>query len=189
LTFDDGPRPQTTEAIVDMLVEAHVPATFFLVGAQCERHIRTLEHVVQAEMSIGVHGWSHTVLVGHDAAFISRELQRTVDLLRSVGAHTTLFRPPYSKWNRCVLDAARGLGLRTIIWDVPGDDWATRDANVIVKRVLTRATDRSIIALHDGGGEERGQTIAALPSIITGLRARGVSFADLGRQHWPWWWL
>jgi peptidoglycan/xylan/chitin deacetylase (PgdA/CDA1 family) len=183
LTFDDGPQAQTTEVIVDMLVEAQVPATFFVVGEQCELHAGTLEHVIEAGMSVGVHGWSHTALVGYDAPFVIDELQRTIKLLRSARAHTTLFRPPYGKWDRCVVDVARRLGLRTIIWDVPGDDWATRDADAIVERVLTKATDRSIVALHDGGGERR-QTIAALPSIITGLRSKGLTFTDLAQQRW-----
>ena len=70
-----------------------------------------------------------------------------------------------------------------VIWDVPGDDWERPGTHTIVERVLALANDRSIILLHDGGGD-RSQTVAALPAIISGLRAEGFAFADLAQQRW-----
>jgi len=153
------------------------------LGQQCERYPSVLRHVVDAGMAVGVHSWSHADLVGRDLPSVTDELQRSIDVLGSLGARTTLFRPPYGSWNRSLIAAARSLGLHTITWDVPGDDWKKPGSAAIVERVLTNATHRSIVLLHDGGGD-RSQTVAALPPIIGGLRAKGLDFADLSQQCW-----
>src|SRR5437762_9874252 len=100
LTFDDGPQAHSTEVILDTLVDAGVTATFFVVGQECERYPNLLRRVVEAGMSIGVHGWSHADLVGRDVAFVTDELRRTIDVIGSAGVCTTLFRPPYGHWDR-----------------------------------------------------------------------------------------
>ncbi len=184
LTFDDGPAPHGTEAIVDLLGDAGITATFFVLGENCAQYPTLLRHIVKAGMSIGVHGWSHANLVGRDAAFVTDELQRSLDVLGSAGAPTRLFRPPGGRCDRQVVTIARSLGLHTIIWDVDPRDWEQLDAAVIVENVLADARDRSIILLHDGGGHDRSQTVRALPALIDGLRARGLAFADLAQQHW-----
>jgi peptidoglycan/xylan/chitin deacetylase (PgdA/CDA1 family) len=81
-----------------------------------------------------------------------------------------------------VIATARSCGLNTITWDVSGDDWK-QPADAIAEGILSAVTDRSIILLHDGGGDRR-QTVAALPRIIRGLRANELTFVNLSQQRW-----
>jgi peptidoglycan/xylan/chitin deacetylase (PgdA/CDA1 family) len=83
-----------------------------------------------------------------------------------------VFRPPYGAYDASVVATARALGLATVLWDVDPRDWAHPGVRAIVRTVLAEVTPGSIIISHDGGGP-RGETLAAYPTIIGDLRARG----------------
>ena len=100
-------------------------------------------------------------------------LQATIAAIRQLSGYTPcVFRPPYGAYDASVLRTARSLGLATVMWNVDPSDYTQPGSVAIRQRVLAQVQPGSIVISHDGGGP-RGQTLAAYPSIIASLRARG----------------
>ncbi len=179
LTFDDGPSSYT-RGVLSVLQQYGVPATFFTVGYE----VAAMPDLVRAEaaagMSVEVHDWDHADLTRLSPAAIDSELQRSVDAVTSaIHARPNCFRPPYGSTNSTVVSEAAKLGLTQILWNVDPSDYLRPGAQTIAARVLSAASGRGlVIGIHDGGGD-RSQTIAALPAIIDGLRARGYTLIKL----------
>jgi peptidoglycan/xylan/chitin deacetylase (PgdA/CDA1 family) len=177
LTFDDGPGP-ATNAILDVLRDRGVKATFFAVGRYAAAHPEIVRRELGDGHAVGVHTWDHLRLAGRAEGVVRDQLLRTRDLLNELGAHVTVHRPPYGSFDATTVAGGSALGLRTVIWSSDPKDWRRPGTKAIVDRVLAQARPGAIVLLHDGGGD-RGQTVAALPAIIDGLRARGYAFAVL----------
>jgi cellulose synthase/poly-beta-1,6-N-acetylglucosamine synthase-like glycosyltransferase/peptidoglycan/xylan/chitin deacetylase (PgdA/CDA1 family) len=185
LTFDDGPDPTWTPRVLAVLRQYRVPATFFLVGA----HVASYPGLVQAELNggdeVGSHTYTHTNLAtaGWQEGF---ELTLTQNALAgAAGIRTRLLRMPYSSepdaltaadW-RAAQQAGRD-GYLVVLTNLDTTDWATPGVAHIVAAAMPRAGRGAIIMFHDGGGD-RGQTVAALPAIITRLRAEGYRFTTV----------
>jgi peptidoglycan/xylan/chitin deacetylase (PgdA/CDA1 family) len=169
--FDDGPSPDTG-AFVRMLERSHARATFFMIGRQLGGAYRaTLLRELRDGDALGDHTFSHPDLTR--SGQISAQLRQTVRAIRSLSGYTPcVFRPPYGAYDVSVLRSARSLGLTTVLWSVDPRDWALPGRAAIVRRVLSQVQPGSIVVSHDGGGP-RGQTLAAYPTIIAALRARG----------------
>ena len=191
LTFDDGPSPYSSPAILDILERTHTPATFFVIGQQ----VRKWPYLVQREwrdgFAIGVHTWDHPDMTRLPADRMRHELSDTTNALhRALGSDACiwLWRPPYGDYNQRVLHAAGAQGLSAITWNVDPRDWSRPGTNVIVQRVLSTAGPGAIILFHDGPAL-RQQTAAALPTIIATLRARGLKLVTvpqlLADAHFP----
>jgi peptidoglycan/xylan/chitin deacetylase (PgdA/CDA1 family) len=169
--FDDGPAPDTP-AFVRMLERLHVRATFFMIGRQLTPEYRELllRELRDGDV-LGDHTFSHPDLTrSHE---VRAQLLRTIDAIRALSDYTPcIFRPPYGAYDPAVVRIARSLGLSTVLWNVDPADWSRPGTRAIVQRVLAQVQPGSIIISHDGGGP-RGQTLAAYPPIIRGLRARG----------------
>jgi peptidoglycan/xylan/chitin deacetylase (PgdA/CDA1 family) len=180
LTFDDGPWPDSTAKVLQILGKARVKATFFLVGRQVKRHPELVMDEVGAGMAIGSHSFTHPQPFGAlpgDA--MRREIDQGQAALAGLGVRTRLFRPPGGAIPPVVVSAARAKGLRTIVWTVDPVDWRRgTTADQIAERVLRGAKPGSIVLLHDGGGD-RSATVAALPRIIKGLKQRRLAFTTL----------
>jgi peptidoglycan/xylan/chitin deacetylase (PgdA/CDA1 family) len=178
LTFDDGPQPRHTEAVLDQLERAGAQATFFVVGELAARHPDLVRRAHAAGMSVGNHTWDH----GRSAPFhtlpipdVRDQIDRTNQVLRGLGIAPRLFRAAGRKRQRPeVVQVAAELGLRTVAWTVDPADWradATPDG--IAAEVLRDAASGAVVLLHDGGGD-RSATAAALPAIVAGLRGAGL---------------
>ena len=182
LTFDDGPSPDT-ERILDVLATHKLSATFFMIGCHVERLPQTAQRVVAEGHEIGNHSYSHPIYLYRSAHETGRQLERAQAVITDVtGVRPRLVRPPCGVRTRAYFRMAQKLGLRTVQWDVAGFDWKKRNAKQIARDVLRRASAGSIILLHDGDSEakeDRQQTIAALPLIIEGLRARDLHIVPL----------
>ncbi len=179
LTFDDGPSPDYTPQILAILQQYHVKATFFCVG----RLVAKYPALVKAEYTdghvVGNHSWSHADLGLLSSDDVARELRRTSAIIRqTIGVWPTFFRPPYGVFNTTVLTQANLMGLTTTMWNDEARDWLMPGINVISSRILGLAGNGAIILLHDAGGN-RYQTVQALPTIITTLRAEGYKFVTL----------
>lgn len=177
LTFDDGPSTLTLQ-FVRMLRAEHVVGTFFMIGDQLSASYRRLLHEeLRDGDALGDHSWSHPNLTLGGEVF--GQLDATKRAIAKLSGYTPcVFRPPYGAYNRAVLQTARSLGLATIVWDVDPRDWALPGTGAIEARVLAQTRPGSIILSHDGGGP-RGQTLAAYPGIIAGLRRRGYRFVTV----------
>ncbi len=169
--FDDGPAPDTA-AFVTMLERSHAQATFFMIGEQVGRSYRpTLLRELRDGDVLGDHTFTHPDLLVSGG--VREQLQKTIAVIRSLTGYTPcVFRPPYGDYDQSVIQTARALGLATVLWNVDPSDYTRPGTAAIEQRVLSQVQPGSIIISHDGGGP-RGQTLAAYPTIISSLRARG----------------
>jgi peptidoglycan-N-acetylglucosamine deacetylase len=169
--FDDGPALDTP-AFVTMLEHSGAQATFSMIGEQVSSSYRaTLLRELRNGDVLGDHTFTHPELTRSDE--VRAQLQKTIGVIRAVSGYTPcIFRPPYGAYNASVVQTARSLGLATVLWNVDPGDYTQPGTATIVQRVLAEVRPGSIIISHDGGGP-RGQTLAAYPTIISTLRARG----------------
>jgi peptidoglycan/xylan/chitin deacetylase (PgdA/CDA1 family) len=163
-----------------VLERYNVPATFFTVGYLAAARPDLLVAEANAGMSVEDHSWDHPDLTRLLIPAIDDELTRAANAIQTaIGRRPTCFRPPYGSTNTTVAAEGAKLGLTQILWNVDPSDYLRPGADVIASRVLAAGTGRGlIVGIHDGGGD-RSQTIAALPAIIEGLRARGYTFVRL----------
>jgi len=191
LTFDDGPTPYTTPPILDYLERTGTPATFFVLGL----YAHTWPDLIQREwndgFAIGAHSWDHPSLPILPDSQMPHQFGDTLAAVHAaIGQDACIWfwRPPYGEYNLRIVDIGRGYGLTAIMWNVDPTDWARPGAQAIASRVLAQARPGSIILLHDGPAR-REQTLAALPLILDGLRARGLTPVTLPRlladSHYP----
>ncbi|HEY2614321.1 MAG TPA: glycosyltransferase [Chthoniobacterales bacterium] len=186
ITFDDGPDPEWTPKVLDILKAANVKAAFFLVGVNAEQYPGLVRRIVAEGHEIGNHTYYHPNLALCWPEHIRLELNATQLLLETItGRSTTLFRPPYAadtspaKISELVpLQIAQDMGYLVVLENIDPQDWARPGADVILQRVKQQRRDGSIILLHDAGGD-RAQTVEALPRILEYLNTRGDSIVSL----------
>jgi len=179
LTFDDGPS-ESTPALLEILEEHAVPATFFMCGRNIRRAPQIAREVAAAGHEIGNHTDSHASLQFRSPEFIFGELAVAQETIRSVTGRTaTLFRPPYGVRWFGLRAAQRRLGLTGVMWTVIGRDWKW-PASRIARLLLRNARNGAIMCLHDGRATERAPdirpTLDAVAYIIPLLKERGFTF-------------
>ena len=180
LTFDDGPSPNATAKVLDILKENNVKATFFLIGRNLKNFPQIAQQVVADGHAIGNHTWHHwhRQLIGFTAA---REIEDTASLIyKTTGVKTTLFRPPNGFLNNGLADYALKEKDAVVLWSIDSGDWRNRGISVegLINHVLEKANPGAIVLMHDGGGD-RSLTVQALPKIIDGLKERGYQFVTV----------
>lgn len=185
LTFDDGPTPEYTRQILDILDQYQVQATFFLLGQQVARNPDLAREIVRRGHSIANHTWDHPSLNKLSAARIDSEISATDTIIQqTTGLRPTCVRPPYGAINQTVISRINGSFHNAVDWNVDPLDWKKPGTAAIINRVLSGVRPNSIVLMHDGGGN-RSQTVAALPYIITALRDRGYSFTSICAPYDP----
>ncbi len=189
LTFDDGPDPQWTPQILDILKARKVPATFFVIGDNAEANPALVRRIMADGHEIGNHTFTHPDLSDTPEQAVELELNANQRLFQALtGRSTRLFRPPYISDSQPTdideiipVQIAQRLGYITVGQHVDPDDWRLPGVDKIISRVLDQIHSNNpeisgnIILLHDYGGD-RSETIAALPTIIDKLRAQGYRF-------------
>ncbi len=187
LTFDDGPDAEWTPQVLDILKAKHVHATFFVIGANAQANPELIQRIVDEGHELGNHTYTHPNLADTPGQVVSLELNATQRLVEALtGRSMRMFRPPYLGDNEpgdpgdiIPVEIAQSMGYLTVGERVDPIDWALPGPNVIVQRALAQIASTGgngvTILLHDAGGD-RSQTIAALPSLIDQLRARGYTF-------------
>lgn len=186
ITFDDGPSRRYTPAILDILKQKGVRATFFVTGKQVHKYPEIAKRIVAEGHDIGNHTYSHRELVPATRRAILRQLRRTDKLIEATtGKKTRLFRPPRGIYSNAVRKLLIKEGYQMVLWTVSGVDWQGVSAGRVARRVLRYVRPGGIILLHDGGalirkdGASRRNTVEALPSIIDGLREKGYRIVSL----------
>lgn len=176
ITVDDGPDPRYTPAVLALLDQYGIRASFFLIGENADAHPDLVREVAARGHHIANHSWSHPDLSGLSAAKVRDELGRTSELLgRLTGRAPTWFRAPGGGWSPTVLKVGAELGMRPMAWSVDPQDWATPGTDVITKRLEKELRPGAIVLTHDGGGD-RSQTVAALKTFLPLLIDSGYRF-------------
>jgi peptidoglycan-N-acetylglucosamine deacetylase len=195
LTFDDGPDPEWTPKIIDILHEKQVPAAFFVIGESANQDPQIIKREFDLGNEVGNHTFTHPDFETISKAQLQFELNLTELLLESnLGVKTLLFRPPYGIDHQpetaseiAMLPIPQSMGYIIVGAQIDPHDWGEPDGgtpppvDTIVQRVIADAQSSkgNIILMHDGGGD-RSHTVAALPQIIDGLRAKGYEFVSVG---------
>jgi peptidoglycan/xylan/chitin deacetylase (PgdA/CDA1 family) len=175
ITFDDGPHPQGTPAMLELLAAAGVQATFFLVGEQVRRTGSLAAEIVAAGHAIALHCDRHRNLLRLPPAAIAEDLDRAADTI----GPATLHRAPYGIYSWPALAAVRARGWRPVLWSAWGRDWARgADGDSVSTLVLRDLGPGGIVLLHDADdysvpGSWRA-TAAALPRILDAIAERGL---------------
>jgi peptidoglycan/xylan/chitin deacetylase (PgdA/CDA1 family) len=181
LTFDDGPTPAYSPAIISYLEKTHTPATFFVLGQYAKAYPWLIQREAADGFTIGIHTWNHPDMPKLTAAQRAWQLAATAQQLHAdLGASACLWlwRPPYGDYNSAIIAQAGSFGLTTVIWNDDPADWSQPGTMTIVNRVLGNVHPGSIILMHDGPAG-RSQTLAALPYILAGLHQRGLTPVSL----------
>jgi peptidoglycan/xylan/chitin deacetylase (PgdA/CDA1 family) len=173
LTFDDGPDPESTPAILDVLDAGRARATFFLVGEQLLTHHELGREVARRGHAIGLHGFHH--VEGEEGA----DLLRGLDAIEAAaGVRPRLYRPPYGRMHEATYAACRELGLEAVYWSAWGADWEDIGPERIVELVRRDLVDGAIVLLHDsaryGHRPSAKPTVDALPQLLETIEARGL---------------
>lgn len=200
LTFDDGPDPQWTPKILDILKRYNAPATFFMVGENGLTERRLLERIVREGHELGSHTYTHPNLAGASATDTDIELNANQRLFQAfTGRSLRLFRAPYfGDAEPTTADelgpvyAAQQRGYISVGLHVDAEDWQRPGVQAIIDNVVDGVAKRgtgcasgddlqcshNIVLLHDAGGD-RQQTVDALPTIIEKLRAMGFTLVPV----------
>jgi peptidoglycan/xylan/chitin deacetylase (PgdA/CDA1 family) len=180
LTFDDGPHPITTRAVLELLRAHDARATFFLLGHKVEAHPDVVREIQAAGHTLGIHGFQHERLFsfrssGQAQAQIERA-QRAIE--RACGVAPTLFRPPIGFASHWTFRGAERAGVEIVAWSVRSLD-GVRSARPerVAQRVIEHLADGAIVLMHDAAEHDdfTPASVAALPEIFRALRERGLT--------------
>jgi peptidoglycan/xylan/chitin deacetylase (PgdA/CDA1 family) len=186
LTFDDGPSPLYTPQIMALLKQYGARGTFFVLGHKVEQYPWLVKAELKNGNEVGNHSFSHPRMTKEGQIERERELERTsVDLdLAGCPQETRLFRPPYSAFDDRLKCYMGHTGRRIALWSVDSGDWQGLPAPTIIKNVLGRVKNGSIIVFHDSDEKnqaDRTPTVEALKTILPALKAQGYRMVTLSK--------
>jgi peptidoglycan-N-acetylglucosamine deacetylase len=179
MTFDDGPSPETTPRLLDILKQRNIKATFFMIGQNAERNPAIVQRILAEGHEIGNHSWTHPQLSKLSDDRVTEEVNKTQAAIKNACGYTpVLLRPPYGAITaRQKQWIEQQFGLSVIIWSVDPFDWKRPGASVIEQRILAGARPGAIILSHD----IHKQTVDAMPATLDALAAKGFKFVTVSQ--------
>jgi peptidoglycan-N-acetylglucosamine deacetylase len=178
LTFDDGPWPENTVKVLDILKQNNIKGTFFVIGQNLKNYPDYAKRIVAEGHVIGNHTWHHWYhfMNPQTAAY---EVDQTSELIyKTTGVRTNLFRPPGGIMHNGVVAHARAKKYSTIMWSADSIDYSRPAVPRLLSNVLKESRPGGIVLMHDGGGD-RSHTITALPQLIDHFRKEGYRFVTV----------
>jgi peptidoglycan-N-acetylglucosamine deacetylase len=189
LSYDDGPNPGETPALLELLAEYDARATFFLIGRWAEREPGLVRELAAAGHALGNHTYSHPTMPLLGAAAVREELERCRGAVEAAGASFStlnggaLMRPPYGRRRPGTLRVLRQEGYAPVTWSVTGYDWRPHEPAERIAHRCVRARDGDVILLHDGSDREpradRSRSLAATRAALEHHSARGARFVTI----------
>ncbi|HKN69104.1 MAG TPA: polysaccharide deacetylase family protein [Gemmatimonadaceae bacterium] len=184
LTFDDGPNPDATPAILDALGDRGAKASFFILGRHAQRWPAIVRRVADEGHAICNHGYHHRKLHFKSPGYVRDDLELgTRAIVDACGVRPRFFRAPHGFRSPWVTAIARSLGQRTVGWSRGVWDTSLPGVNVITERTVRAARPGAILLLHDGDGYDplgdRTQTAQAVPIIVDRIRSAGLRFVTV----------
>ena len=181
LTFDDGPVPQYTQQILDILASHGARATFFVLGYLARGHPELIQRAARQGHEIGIHSWAHANFTRLSADAMRQDIGRCQELLQPLAAGYApirWFRPPYGAKNQTVEAVIQAAGLRLVMWSVDPADWRRPGSDAIYQRVMNQIHDGAVVVMHDGGGPRQG-TVEAIRRLVPALQQRGYQLVTM----------
>lgn len=185
LTFDDGPDPDATPAVLDALDAAGLSATFFVVGEQLKRHWAIAREARARGHQLALHGATHPHHEELGPAAARDEVARGVGAFEAAtGERATLFRPPYGRFSEHSFEACAKLGLTPVYWSAWGCDWDPLPPERVAELALRDLAPGAILLLHDSAlyapRESAEATAAAVALIAAAAAERGLELGPIG---------
>lgn len=177
ITFDDGPHPENTPRLLDMLKERNIKATFYVVGNMVKYNPQILRRMIEEGHEIGNHTVTHGNLARMSNTGLRQELKGAHEqILEATGVAPRTMRPP----GGAITSAQKKLMLRefgypTVLWSVDPEDWKRPGAAVVTRRLLSGASPGGILLVHD----LHKPTVDAMPSTLDQLLAKGYRFVTM----------
>ena len=177
ITFDDGPNPELTPKLLDMLKERGIKATFFVVGKNVEEYPGIVARMATEGHEVANHSWSHPALTKLGVESFRRQIENTNDAIaKATGKRPVLMRPPYGATSVGLNKRLNEqFGLKVILWSVDPLDWKYRNSNRVYNAIIQNTRPGSIILAHD----VHATTVAAMPATLDALLAKGYKFATV----------
>ncbi len=167
LTFDDGPHPEYTPQVLDILKTGGVKGTFFLTGENAVRYPGLVRRIVQEGHTLGNHGFTHASLVFKKRKIVLSEIERTDEAIRQItGQNPAFFRPPYGRFDSRFQGWMKKSGHRLVLWSLVTCDFQESSPTALVERVKRHIHPGAILLLHDGH-KNSPVMIEALPELLT----------------------
>jgi peptidoglycan-N-acetylglucosamine deacetylase len=185
LTFDDGPHPEHTPQLLDVLRREQVTATFFVIGERAAQNPELVQRIVADGHAIGHHTYYHAEPKTTPAGQLVSEVERTGDILhRTIGFSPNLFRPPNGKLTPAKVWALWRMGMTVALWNVDPRDYTCKSADELGSRLQKyQPRGGDILLFHD----DRPYAYGALPEVIARACANDLTFATipdlLARDH------
>jgi peptidoglycan/xylan/chitin deacetylase (PgdA/CDA1 family) len=192
LTFDDGPHPEETPRVLEILERHGARGTFFMIGKNARRHPEVVARALEAGHAVANHSWDHPSFRRIQGRYRRAQIRWCGEALGPQGAR--LFRPPYGEQSLGSRLDALACGYQVVCWDVVAEDWEDRPADHLVQRVMRRLRRGSIVVFHDAlhttteeRFRDRGPTRQALETLLGRLAGsfRFVTVPELLRLGRP----
>lgn len=179
MTYDDGPHPQNTPRLLDMLAKRNIKATFYVIGRSVDLHPGVLRRTVAEGHEIGNHSQTHRLLTKLGDSELRQEMQRCQDAIgRAAGVKPRTMRPPYGGFLQRQRELVHDeFGYPTILWSVDPLDWKRPGPSVVASRIISGTTAGGIVLAHD----LHSQTVDAMPATLDGLLKRGFKFVTVSQ--------
>jgi peptidoglycan/xylan/chitin deacetylase (PgdA/CDA1 family) len=180
MTFDDGPHPQNTPRLLDMLRARNIKATFYVIGRSVDMYPQIVRRIVAEGHEVGNHTYTHRNLTKLSDSEVLRELTRTREsIVKAAGVQPRTMRPPYG----ALLQRQRAMihedfGYPTVLWSVDPRDWQRPGVSAVTSRILTNSHNGAIILAHD----LHAPTVDAMPGTLDGLLRKGFNFVTVSQM-------
>lgn len=198
ITYDDGPDPASTPAVLDTLARHGAVATFFVLAGPAKRHPEIVRRMLAEGHEVALHGLDHRSLLTLIPAEAERRIRRAREIVTEVaGRELTLYRPPYGDYTLAHARRIRRMGLDLTLWSGDAQDWVDDTVVAVADRAVARVFPGAVLLLHDtradpetlGAGERLPafDRAAVLERLLSATRAAGYteSTAGLLMQRYP----
>jgi peptidoglycan-N-acetylglucosamine deacetylase len=179
LTFDDGPHPATTPKLLELLEADNSHATFFLIGSNCKRYPELVRAILDGGHVIGNHTYNHLPMPFMSTKMLEQEIIGTNQIIEEItGEKPHIFRPPFGVMDYRAGKILREQHMTPVYWSAAPEDWLIPGSHRVIRRVMWKIADGTLIVLHEGA-LLAGQTIPAAKEILSRCKSMGYQFSKV----------
>ncbi|MBI1271074.1 polysaccharide deacetylase family protein [bacterium] len=182
LTFDDGPFPETTPYLAELLFEKSVGATFFFTGENARKYPELVRTVVEAGHQVGNHSYSHLFCYAESQEAFRRSLELTNNYIEEAsGKRPVVYRPPFGIIDKSRALTVEAMGMKLVYWGALAEDWQALGEVEVVRRIDKQLEPGTIIVLHETE-KNRSQCLNATGMVIDRVREQGFEFDAIAHK-------